>query len=239
MTNHALLFFRSLLFSCFSIISILLYSFFCLVSWVLPVQQRIVPMLLFLKLHLFVLKKICHIDYEIKGLEHIPKDRCGVVMCKHQSTWETFLLPQLFPRFTIIVKRELFWVPFFGWGLASLNPIAINRKDKLTAMQQIILQGKKNLSEGRWVIVFPEGTRVAVGKIGHYRLGGAKLAVEANSFIIPVAHNAGYFWPRRKFIKKPGKIQVIIGPPILAQGRNPDEVLAQTKAWIEETVRQI
>jgi 1-acyl-sn-glycerol-3-phosphate acyltransferase len=187
----------------------------------------------------WLLKVVCCVDYEIKGLENIPKDRSGVVLSKHQSTWETFFLQSLFHEAAIILKKELLWVPFFGWGLATIAPIAIDRNNARSAMEQIIDKGKKYLAAGRWILVFPEGTRISVGKTGKYRAGGARLAVAAGCPVVPVAHNAGRFWPRRGFIKIPGTIQVIIGPPIETVNRSPEEVLEQAKGWIEGVMENI
>jgi len=189
--------------------------------------------------YFYVLKVVCHIDYRIEGLENVPKDRVGIIMCKHQSTWETFFIPQYFHTPAPIAKRELAWVPFFGWGLALCDPIFINRSDKKTAMQQIVEKGKRCLAAGRWVLMFPEGTRIPYGKIGHYRLGGARLASATGYPILPIAHNAGKFWPRRKFIKRPGTITVVIGPLIESTGRKPEELLNFTKQWIETTMTRI
>lgn len=186
-----------------------------------------------------VLKFVCHIDYKVEGLENIPKDRVGIIMCKHQSTWETFFLPQYFHTPAAIAKRELAWIPFFGWGLALSDPIFINRSDKKTAMQQIIEKGKRCLDAGRWIMVFPEGTRVPYGKVGLYKLGGARLAAQSGYPVIPVAHNAGKFWPRRKFIKQPGTITVVIGPLIESKGKKPEEILSLAKDWIETTMTRI
>ena len=130
-------------------------------------------------------------------------------------------------------------MPFFGWGLAAGDPISINRNDATSAMQQIITKGKKCLDSGRWVLVFPEGTRIAPGKVGKYRLGGARLAVATGYPVIPVALNAGRFWPRRKFIKLPGTVRVVIGPPIESKGRSAEEVLRLTRSWIESTMARI
>lgn len=163
----------------------------------------------------------------------------GVVFSKHQSAWETFFLPLIFHDPAVIAKRELLWIPFYGWGLAAADPILINRKDKTSAMQQIINKGKRALAAGRWILVFPEGTRVPVGEVGKYHLGGARLAVATDVLIIPVAHNAGYFWPRRKFIKQPGTIQVVIGPVIETSGQTPEAVMDLAKNWIETTVTRI
>ncbi len=233
------LFVRSLLFSTFSLVTITLYSFLCVFSLILPLRYRHLIIRCYLRAYIYALKKICHIDYKIEGLENIPRDRNGIVLCKHQSTWETMLLPTIFHDPAVIVKQELMWIPFFGWGLAVSDPIAINRKNKSSAMQQIIEKGRKRLQDGRWVLVFPEGTRVAYGEVGHYKLGGARLATATGYPVVPVAHNAGRFWPRRKFIKRPGTIRVVIGPLIETNGRSAEEVLALAKNWIEETVLKL
>lgn len=233
------LFLRSLLFSIYSLLSIFLYSFVVVAAIILPLQTRHALIRAYLRAYLWVLKKLCHIDFQVHGLEHIPREHAGVVLCKHQSTWETFFLPLVFHNPAVILKRELLWLPFFGWGLAASDPIAINRNDKSSAMQQIITKGKKCLTAGRWIIVFPEGTRTAFGSVGHYKLGGARLAVATAYPVIPVAHNAGLYWPRRKFIKKPGTIHVVIGPEISTQGKTAEAVLELAKQWIETTVLHI
>ncbi|TAK72012.1 MAG: 1-acyl-sn-glycerol-3-phosphate acyltransferase [Gammaproteobacteria bacterium] len=230
------LFLRSLIFSIYSLTSIFLYSFVCVLGLLLPLRYRHALIRFFLRAYIEVLKKVCHIDYQVEGLEHIPYDQGGIVLSKHQSTWETFFLPLIFHDPAVIVKRELLWIPFFGWGLAISEPISINRNDKSSAMQQIIAKGKKCLAQGRWILIFPEGTRVAPGTVGHYKLGGARLAVATQALVIPVAHNAGYRWPRRRFIKRPGTIRVVIGPPIESEGRTPEEVMHLAKTWIEETM---
>lgn len=233
------LFIRSLLFSIYSISSIVLYSLVCVLTLPFPLRYRHHVIRYYLSFYFVVLKYLCHINYVVEGLENIPKDRTGIVMSKHQSTWETFFLPLIFHDPAVILKRELLWIPFFGWGLAAAEPIAINRNNRTSAMQQLIEKGRKCLENGRWVLVFPEGTRVAPGVIGYYRLGGARLAVATEHPVIPVAHNAGRVWPKRKFIKKPGTVRVVIGPLIESKGRTPEEVLALTKEWIELTMVRI
>lgn len=233
------LFIRSLIFSVYSLTSMVLYSFICLLTIVLPLHKRFEIISHYLRAYFWVLSKVCHINYVVEGLDNIPKDRAGIILSKHQSTWETFFLPIIFNNPAIILKRQLLWIPFFGWGLAVVEPIAINRSNKSSAMQQIITKGKKCLERGRSILVFPEGTRVAIGQVGHYRLGGPRLAAATGYPIIPVAHNAGLFWPRRKFIKKPGTVQVVIGPAIESQGRTPEELLELTKQWIESTMLRI
>lgn len=233
------LFLRSSLFSFCSITLIVCYSFIILFVWLLPIEERHRLIRGFIWLYMWLLKKICHIDYEVQGLEHIPKKQTGVVLSKHQSTWETFFLPTLFHNPAVIAKRELLWIPFFGWGLAASDPIAINRNDKRSAMQQIIDKGKRCLNAGRWILMFPEGTRTAIGVVGKYKLGGARLAVATQHPVIPVAHDAGRYWPRRKFIKRPGTIHVMIGPMIETKDRTPEEVLELAKNWIEGSVQRI
>lgn len=233
------LFIRSFIFLIYSNMSMMLYSFIMVGAFIFPLRLRHALIRRFLRTYFNVLKYVCHIDYKVEGLEHIPKDRTGIVMCKHQSAWETLCLPLIFHDPAVIVKRELLWLPFFGWGLAASDPIAINRRDKSSAMQQVISKGKKRLNEGRWVIVFPEGTRVKPGVVGHYKLGGARLAAATGYPVIPIAHNAGRFWAKRQFLKYPGTIRMVIGPPIESKNRSADEILRLTKHWIESTMRNI
>jgi 1-acyl-sn-glycerol-3-phosphate acyltransferase len=225
----------AIIFPCFTIF----YSLICLASYPLPLRYSHKVVMGWSLVSIWLLKNICHIDYKVTGVENIPHDRNGIIMSKHQSAWETFYLPPLFHETAIILKRELYWVPFFGWGMLACHPIAINRSDKTSAMTQVITQGRKCLEAGRWVLVFPEGTRILPGKVGRYHMGGARLAVETGYPILPVAHNAGYFWSRRQFLKRPGTIHVVIGPLIESKGRTAEEVLELTKNWIENTVQRI
>lgn len=233
------LFLRSLLFSIIMVTTMILHSAICLLAWPLPLRIRYKVVIAFTDFIIWLLKVLCNVNYKIEGLENIPKNRNGVILCKHQSTWETFFLPGLFSGPAIILKRELLWVPFFGWGAATVSPIAINRSDKATAMDQILKKGKKCLDEGRWILVFPEGTRIPAGLVGKYRPGGARLAVAAGYPVIPIAHNAGRFWPRRQFIKHPGTVHMVIGPLIETTNRTAEDVLLEAKTWIEETIKKI
>lgn len=231
---------RSLLFSISLIVTTVPYSFLCVAArWTMPLHFRCMMIAWWTRYIVWSLKFFCRVNYHVEGLENIPKDRNGIVFSKHQSTWETFYLQGLFPDIAIILKRELKWVPFFGWGLAITDPIAINRSEKTSAMQQINKQGKECLDNGRWVLVFPEGTRTTPGAVTHYKQGGARLAVHTGYPIIPVAHNAGRFWPKRSFIKIPGTIQVVIGPLIETKGRKADDILEEVRNWIETTVARI
>lgn len=234
------MFFRSLIFTIAVAIITFFYSFFCVIVYPFtPFPKRYAIIMSWTASVLWLLEKLCYINYQIKGVENIPKDRTGIVLSKHQSTWETFYLPQLFWPSAIILKRELLFVPFFGWGLATINPIAINRKDGQSAMQQIITQGQKCLENHRWILVFPEGTRITPGSVGKYRVGGARLATETGSPIIPVAHNAGRYWRKRGFMKHPGTVKLVVGPLIETVNRKPEEVLEEAKNWIESTVLKI
>lgn len=231
---------RSLLFSISLIVITVPFSFICVAARLtLPLRYRCAMIAWWTGTMISSLKFFCNVNYDVQGLENIPKNHNGIIFSKHQSTWETFYLQSIFPDTAIILKRELKWVPFFGWGLAITNPIAINRSDKSSAMTQIFDQGKKCLEDGRWVLVFPEGTRIAPGKIGIYKKGGAKLAVETGYPVIPVAHNAGRFWPKRSFIKKPGTVKVVIGPLIESKNKTPEELLEEAKNWIESTILKI
>ncbi|NNG13131.1 MAG: 1-acyl-sn-glycerol-3-phosphate acyltransferase [Halobacteria archaeon] len=184
------------------------------------------------------LRITCKLNHEIQGLENIPPDTC-IVFSKHQSTWETFAIQIIFPAQIWVAKRELLWIPFFGWGLALMKPIALNRGSGRAAVEQLARQGTERLAEGLWVILFPEGTRVAPGRQGRYKIGGAVLAERSGYPIIPVAHNAGEYWPRRSFIKYPGTIQVRIGPPISPLGKTAQEILKESSDWIESKMAEI
>lgn len=238
--TQANLFLRSLLVSILSIGILIPYAFVCILSApFLSLKYRFKLVTSYIMNVIWLLKVICHVNYIIEGKENIPKDRAGIILCKHQSTWETFFLPSLFNEPAIILKRELLWVPFFGWGLITVDPIAINRSKGSNAMEQIISKGRKCLEAGRWIMIFPEGTRIPVGKVGNYRLGGTRLAVATGYPVIPIAHNAGLYWPRRKFIKQPGTVRMVIGPLMEPTNKTPEQLMEEVKTWIETTVLKI
>lgn len=178
------------------------------------------------------LRVTCGLDWRVSGTEHIP-DRASVILCKHQSAWETITLQMIFPPQSQVRKKELLHLPFFGWGLASLNPIAIDRAAGAKALRHLLVEGKRRIEAGWFVLIFPEGTRVAVGKRGRYSSGGAALAIQADCPLVPVAHNAGVFWPRNTLRKKAGTIDVVIGPPLDPRGRSASELTRAAEAWIE------
>ncbi len=181
--------------------------------------------------NLFCMRTLLGLKMEVRGQEHIPAQP-AVYLSNHQSAWETIALPTVLPPFNWVLKRELFWMPLFGWGLWAGGHIGINRASGQKAMQQVIDEGKKRLAKGINVVIFPEGTRTDPQVKKRYKAGGAMLAVEAGVPVIPVAHNAGYFWRRNEFLKRPGTIEVIIGPAIPTAGRGAQEVIAEVEEWI-------
>ncbi len=233
-----MIFIRSLFFSLFMILSTMLTAVSLILLSPLPYRWVVVFSRLYPASIMLALKYICGLRYEVTGRENIP-EQTSIIFCKHQSTWETLAIQVIFPPMAFVVKRELLWVPFFGWGLAALRAVAINRSAGHSAVRQMVEKGTARLQRGIWVAIFPEGTRVASGSTGRYRIGGAILAAKSGYPVVPVAHNAGDFWPRGQFLKKPGTIQIVIGPPIPSSNRKPADILADAKNWIETTVAEI
>jgi len=218
--------------------SVAVYGPLALLTFVLPFPQRFFLVSRWAVFQLWMLRVFCGIRHEIEGRENIPSGP-AIVMCKHQSTWETFALPIIFPPQTLVLKRELLWIPLFGWALALLKPIAINRGSKREAIQQVIAQGCARLDAGIWVTVFPEGTRVAPGHRRRWGQGGAVLAAKSGCPVVPVAHNAGHFWPRRKFLKRPGTIRLVVGPPIAPHGSDQRKILERAERWVASTMERL
>lgn len=186
------------------------------------------------------LRLTCGLRYKITGKEHVDTLKgAAVVMCKHQSTWETVATAMLFPRQTWVLKKELMRIPFFGWAMSLLRAIAIDRASGRKAVDQLLSQGKTRLDDGTWVIIFPEGTRVPPGQTKRYKMGGALLAGHSGYPVIPVAHNAGEYWPRHSFLKHPGLIEVRIGEPIETQGKLPEQINEEVREWIEAQMQEI
>jgi len=214
------------------------YAILALASAPLPRMARYRVISGWSRLMLWWLRVLCGIDWRVEGREHLPAAP-AVILAKHQSAWETLAFQQIFPPQVHVLKRELLWLPFFGWGLALMSPIAIDRARGLSAMRQIARRGRVRLEQGFWVVIFPEGTRVKPGQHRKYRLGGAWLAAHAGAPVVPVAHNAGRFWPRNSFLKYPGTVTVRIGPPIDSAGREPAEINAMAEKWIETQQRTL
>lgn len=226
---------RSLLFTTCLFVGTMLYAVVVLALGWLPGKQLYGIARHWSRTHLWLLKTLCGLSYVVEGEEHIVAG-AHVSMWKHSSAWETIAQATIFPPQAWVLKRELMWIPLVGWALRFLRPIAINRKARASAVNQVVEQGTQRLSEGFWILFFPEGTRVAVGETRKYGVSGALLASKAGCQIVPVAHDAGLFWPRRGWVKKAGVIRVAIGPPIDAAGRNPRELNDEVRAWIDAKV---
>ena len=189
--------------------------------------------------NLWWLKITCGLSCHVEGLENISDVKNGIVFSKHQSTWETLALKRWFNPESWVLKKELLSVPFFGWTAKLMEPIALDRKAGKKAVDQLIDQGRDRLERGRWVMIFPEGTRIPPGKKGRYKIGGAALALASGYPVIPVAHNSGEYWPRRGFIKKPGVIQIRIGKPIDSRNKTAQQILQEAEDWIEGQMKEI
>lgn len=226
------LWFRSLLFAIGQWLFTPLFCLLILLTFPLPPQRRYPFITIWARSMLWWLKVTCGLKYRVIGAHHIPKQPC-VILCKHQSAWETLALQEIAPPQVWVMKRSLLFLPFFGWGLAMSSPIAINRAAGREALKQLVAQGQDRLNRGFCVVVFPEGTRIAPGQRGKYHIGGAWLATHTSSLALPIAHNAGEFWGKNAFLKKPGVITVSIGAPINTDGMKADELNAQVEAWIE------
>jgi 1-acyl-sn-glycerol-3-phosphate acyltransferase len=229
----------SLLFTAFLFLWTFFYAiFFVIACSFLPFRRRFVLARFWAVALLTVLKWTCRLDYVIEGRENLPAGN-HIALWKHSSSWETIAMAVVFPRQVWVLKRELLWIPFVGWGIRQLHAIAIDRKSGSSAVHQVVEQGRQRLGEGDWIIVFPEGTRMAPGQTRKYGVSGTLLARETGHLIVPVAHDAGRYWPRRGLFKKPGRIRVVIGPPISATGADPREVNERAQAWIESTLRSL
>lgn len=233
-----MLFIRSTIFAALQIVTAILFSLIGFLLWPLPFKGRYKIMSQWAVLNLWLVEKVCGLRYEIEGLDNIPDEPC-VVMCKHQSAWETLALQAVFPPQVWVLKRELLWIPFFGWGLTVLNPIAIDRAAGRKALTQILDQGKDRLASGAWVVIFPEGTRIPQGEMGRFGMGAARLAIEAGCFIVPVAHDAGKAWSKHSFIKRPAVIKLVIGEKIISKNKMAAEVNEQVYQWMEQQMTRL
>lgn len=217
----------------------LFIGFVCLFAWALPYRVRSQLILCFNRSALFSVRVLCGVKYEIKGAENIPKGTPFVVMAKHQSTWETFFLQLYFHPLSTILKKELLRIPCFGWGLAMMRPIPIDRSNPRAAIKEVKEKGVMRLQQGMNVLVFPEGTRTPYGETGTYARSGADIAVSAGVPVLPVAHNAGLLWPMHIWKKYPGTITVSIGQPIPVDGRNSKQITEEVKQWVETEITQL
>jgi 1-acyl-sn-glycerol-3-phosphate acyltransferase len=209
------------------------YALFALLTFPLPRMTRYRLISGWSRLVIRLARWILGIEWRVEGRENLPA-RPAVILSKHQSAWETMAFQLIFPPQVLVLKRELLWIPFFGWGLALMSPIAINRSRGMRALRTIARRGRERLAQGFWVVVFPEGTRVAPGSQRAYHPGGAWLASASGAPVVPVAHNAGLLWPRNAFLKRAGTVTVRIGPPIEAANRDPQTINELARTWIEE-----
>jgi 1-acyl-sn-glycerol-3-phosphate acyltransferase len=226
-------FLRSLLFALAQMLVTPPYALFALCTFALPRMTRYRLISGWSRLVIRLARWILRIEWRVEGQEHLPT-RPAVILSKHQSAWETMAFQLIFPPQVHVLKRELLWIPFFGWGLALMSPIAINRSRGMRALRTIARRGRERLAQGFWVVVFPEGTRVAPGTQREYHPGGAWLACAAGAPVVPVAHNAGLLWPRNAFLKRAGTVTIRIGPPIDAANRDPKTINELARTWIEE-----
>lgn len=225
----------SILFTLYMFLSVPVYGAVALLTAPLPRRYTYGVAIAWVDSVLWLLRVLCRLEYRVEGRELLPA-RNGVVLIKHSSAWETIAQLKIFPPQTWVLKRELMWVPILGWVLWLLKPIAIDRRGGGSAVQQVLEQGHARLAEGLWVMIFPEGTRMPVGETRRYGMGGVLLAAAEGLPVVPVAHNAGYFWPRRGWLKKPGTIRIVIGPPLETKGVEPRTVNERAQQWVESTL---
>jgi len=232
------LYIRSSIYWLLMVLSGAVIGFLTVFMYPFPVDTRFRFARSWAVLNLWLLRHICKLTYTVDGLENITNQGV-VVLCKHQSTWDTMILQVILPPVRWVLKRELLRVPFFGWGLAMMKPIAIDRSAGRKAVAQLVEQGRPMLDEGYWVIVFPEGTRTRPGEKKRYKQGGSILAVETGHPVVPIAHNAGEFWPRHSFLKWPGTISLRIGPVIDTRDKTAEQVTELAHDWIEGQMQEI
>lgn len=233
------LFLRSLVFALLMIVATLVWAPLCFLFAPLPYNQRYHMTAYWNKFVIWAAKVVCGIRYQVRGYENLP-DAPAILLSKHQSAWETIFYFYAMPRPLVYVfKKELLYIPFFGWGIALLRMLPIDRSNTKDAFAKVVEQSKKRLAGGQWIIMFPEGTRSQVGKQGKYKGGGTLLAIKTNTVVVPMAMNAGECWPKNSFIKKPGLITVSIGKPISPQGLTSSELLQRVENWIESEMRVI
>jgi 1-acyl-sn-glycerol-3-phosphate acyltransferase len=232
------IFLRSALFALVEILSVPPFALLALATFPFKPLTRYRVITLWSRLIVLAAERLCGIRYRVLGAERIPPAPC-VILSKHQSAWETLAFQVIFPPQVWVVKRELLWLPLFGWGLAMLAPIAIDRGSGARALRQMLEQGRDRLARGFCIVIFPEGTRVAPGERREYQGGGAWLAVQCAVPVLPVAHDAGSVWRRNAFLKRPGTVTVSVGEPIPPGNLTAQEINARVEAWIEAEVRRL
>lgn len=230
---------RSALFLTLMVVTVMPYAIGTLLWAWLPREKRYWMATGWTRLAIFGARVICGIRWRVEGMQNLPSGP-AILLPKHQSAWETLWLPSVMPRpLSFVYKRELNRLPFFGWGIATLGMINIDRKRGGDAFEQVVEQGTRLLAQGTWIVIFPEGTRTAPGAAPRYKTGGARLSVRTQTPVVPIALNSGELWPRKAFLKTPGTITVSIGPPIDPVGRTAGEVAALVEDWIEHEMRRL
>ncbi len=230
---------RSFTFIAVMVVTVIPWGLLCLLCAPLPLSFRYRVTVKWPRGMIHAARWLCGIRWQVKGWENLP-DGPAVLLCKHQSTWETFWLVAWMPReLCFVFKRELLFVPFFGWGIGLLDMIHIDRSKGRYAFESVVAQGSRKLAAHRWIIVFPEGTRIPPGEKGNYKTGGPRLAIRTGAPVVPIAVNAGRLWPKKTFIKTPGLITVSIGQPMQSADRSPEELTTAVEAWIEREMRTI
>jgi 1-acyl-sn-glycerol-3-phosphate acyltransferase len=231
---------RSALYMAYLVVTVIPYALCCVLWAPLPLSWRYRLTLGWPRMALWGARWILGMRYQAQGWEHLPTKGPAIILSKHQSAWETLYFAVKLPRDVVFVyKKELHHVPFFGWSLALLSMIPIDRTKGKESFDQVVKIGSRRLEEGRWPVLFPEGTRVAPGKIGRYKQGGALLACRTGVPVIPVAHNAGECWPRNAFLKTPGLVTVSFGPAIDPAGHTPTSLNDAVRDWIEAEMRRL
>ena len=229
---------RGILFLAWQALITPLYAIAMIATFWLPPVPRYRMAASWCRMTLLGARWICGVRWRVEGLERLPRTP-HVVLSKHSSTWETLALTQFFPPLAYVAKKELLSIPFFGWGFRLASPITIDRSAGTDAMQQIAVQGRERFRQGFWIVLYPEGTRIPPGKRAKYKTGGARLAVELGVPVLPVAHNAGYLWPKGVMGKRPGTVTMSIGKPIPTAGRSPAELMLAVETWIEDEVARL
>jgi 1-acyl-sn-glycerol-3-phosphate acyltransferase len=233
---------RSLLFALFQLVVTVVWATAVLLTFWLPARPRFRFISVWCRLNLWGARWICGIRHRLVGTENVPSGQDvppHIVMSKHSSTWETLALHMFFPPLAFVAKKELLSLPFFGWAFALASPITIDRKAGTDAMQQIVTQGRERFRQGFWFVVYPEGTRIKAGTRAKYKTGGARLAIALGVPIVPVAHNAGYLWPKGVFGKRPGTVTISFGKPIAPDGKSAQALTTEVETWIEDEVARL
>jgi 1-acyl-sn-glycerol-3-phosphate acyltransferase len=229
---------RSGLFTFFQLLITPPFAVLALLTFPFDALTRYRVITLWSRLMVLAAEHVCGIRYRVLGAEHLPRIPC-VVLSNHQSAWETLAFQLIFPPQVYVIKRELLWIPFFGWGLAMLSPIAIDRRSGLRALRQMLAQGKDRLARGFWIIVYPEGTRMGTHARRKYQTGGAAIATHAGAPVLPVAHNAGRCWRRKAFLKYPGLVTVSVGPPMDSRSVGAESLTRQVEEWIQTEMTRL